>query len=238
MSVSSLALVADTARLLVGRAPRGRAASKRAAVRRDAPFGAAVRRFASIEDGLRACPAVREAVVLERADRPHGRSLVAYMCMNDGYASSAGAARAQLAHALPADMLPSTLVTLDAMPRGADGEIDLAALPAPDSACLGMRQYELPVGPLEKAIAAIWQELLGLERVGRNAHFFELGGHSSLGIQLVYRLRQETQVSIALRELFLEPTLHRFAAEVAKRIPSLGFAPSAQPDYASACALE
>lgn len=190
--------------------------------------GSTARPDAGIRTQLLACPAVRAAIVLERTDRPGGRNLIAYLCMHDGYATEAAAALRELTRVMPAHMLPSTLVTLDAMPLDDAGWIDIAALPAPDSASLGLRQYEAPAGPVEKAIATIWQELLGLERIGRNAHFFELGGHSSLGIQLVSRLREETQVNIPLRELFLAPTLHRFAAEVATRITSIDFTAGTQ----------
>ncbi|MES2299301.1 MAG: phosphopantetheine-binding protein [Pseudomonadota bacterium] len=202
-------------------------------------FGAPSQRFASIEDAICASEAVREAVVLERSDRPAGRNLLAYLCMNEGYGTSAGAARTLLAERMKPEQLPATIVTLDAMPLTPDGRLDLAALPLPDSSGLGLRQYEAPVGPLERAIAAIWQDLLGIERVGRNAHFFELGGHSSLGIQLICRLRQETKVSIALRDLFIEPTLHRFAEQVGARIPALNYAAGVRTEFAGmACAID
>jgi hypothetical protein len=174
--------------------------------------------YATVEQQLRACPGVRDAFVVRRADRPAGRDLLAYLLTAPGTALAPLAIRAHLARALAPRELPSTFITLDAFPRTQDGAIARAALPAPDSAELGLRQYEVPHGPVEKALAAIWSDLLGLDDIGRQAHFFELGGHSALALQLVYRLRTEMQVDIAMRDLFLAPLLHGFAAAVSARI--------------------
>lgn len=77
------------------------------------------------------------------------------------------------------------------------------------------RPYDAPRGALEQTIAQAWQELLGLDRVGRDDHFFELGGHSSMAVQLVPRLRRQLGADIGLRALFQAPTLQGFAAAVA-----------------------
>lgn len=174
--------------------------------------------FALIEQQLCACPAVRDAFVMRRADRPAGRDLVAYLLTEPGEARGPGAIRAYAARLLAPRVLPTTFITLDAFARLADGRVEPAMLPRPDSAELGLRQYEAPHGPVEKALAAIWSELLELDGIGRQAHFFELGGHSVLALQLVYRVRTEMDVDIAMRELFLAPVLHRFAAAVSARI--------------------
>lgn len=78
----------------------------------------------------------------------------------------------------------------------------------------GGRAFEAPAGALEQAIALAWQELLGLDRVGRDDHFFELGGHSSLAVQLIPRLRRQLGAEIGLRALFQAPTLRAFCAVV------------------------
>lgn len=80
------------------------------------------------------------------------------------------------------------------------------------------QQYEAPQGDVEQAIAEIWKDLLGLERVGRSDHFFELGGRSSLAMSLFFRLRQGMRVNVGMRELFHEPVLRSFAATVSQRI--------------------
>jgi acyl carrier protein len=176
------------------------------------------RDIAHLARQLRACPAVRDAAVAVRGDRPSGRNLVAYLLAGSGEVLPLVAIRAQLARTAPAGLMPSTFVTVDCLPRMADGSVDLAALPPPEGGTLGLRQYETPHGPVEKAIAAIWQDLLGVEPIGRQAHFFELGGHSALAVQLVYRLRQQMEVEVAMRDLFQAPTLQAFAEQVSARI--------------------
>jgi hypothetical protein len=137
-----------------------------------------------------------------------GTTRVLAMPAGSGAPQAAGALHAQLALALGAQRVPATIVCVDTL----DGP-----LPAPDDAILGVRAFELPHGALEQALAAIWQDLLGIAHVGRNAHFFELGGHSSLAVRMVYRVQQSLQVSVAMRELFHQPQLHQFAAIVAER---------------------
>ncbi len=234
MSATSLASVVDTARLLRGRLPgRRTAAVKRAPVASDVfTIAAPVAALNRVEAALRNYPAVRGAVVIERAERPAGRQLVAYLTARDGVSLPAASIRTHLLAVLPAELVPTTFVTLDVLPMLADGQPDYAALPSPDTCTLGMRHYEVPCGPVEKAIAAIWRELLCVDQVGRNAHFFELGGHSSLALQMVYRLGQDMQVSIPMRELFQEPVLHRYAAVVSQQMQSSRFLHATADDAA------
>jgi acyl carrier protein len=176
------------------------------------------RDIAHLVTQLRACPAVRDAAVAVRSDRPNGRNLVAYLLAGADEVLPLVAICAQLTRTAPAGLMPCTFVTVDRLPYMADGSIDLDALPAPDSSTLGLRQYEAPHGPVEKAIAAIWRDLLGVEPIGRQAHFFELGGHSALAVQLIYRLRQQMEVDVAMRDLFQAPLLQSFAEQVSARI--------------------
>lgn len=157
---------------------------------------------------LRTSALIGDVLVTERADRPPGRNLVAYVLPAEGAPLAAGALRAALVLALGAQAVPATVVTLESL---------AAPLPAPDQTSLGVRAFEVPHGALEEALAAIWQELLGIDHAGRNAHFFELGGHSSLAVRMVYRVQQSLQVSVVMRELFHQPVLHQFAAIVAER---------------------
>ena len=88
-------------------------------------------------------------------------------------------------------MVPAAFVRLEALPLTPNGKLDRKALPAPDEAALTRRgAYEAPQGAIETAIAAIWAELLGVERVGRDDNFFELGGHSLLAISVIERMRR------------------------------------------------
>lgn len=168
-----------------------------------------------IEACLLACAGVREALVVAREDQQGDKRLVAYLVAPPDEAPSAADLRRELAERLPDYMVPSAYVVLGAFPLNANGKLDRGALPAPDAAAAAAQQYEAPLGWHEITIAAIWQELIGLERVGRQDHFFDLGGHSLLAVQLVSRLHRECGVEIALRELFSHPVLCDFAAVIA-----------------------
>ncbi|OUM08469.1 non-ribosomal peptide synthetase [Pseudomonas syringae] len=173
-----------------------------------------------IENALLACPGLREAVVIAREDNPGEASstrLVAYVC---GAATSAEALREQLLKRLPEYMVPSAFVQLDAMPLTANGKLDRRALPAPGQDALASRAYEAPQGEVEIAIADIWQNLLHVERVGRNDGFLELGGHSLLAVQLLSRLRRKLGTRLTLRELFDAPTVRGLAARVDAASPA------------------
>ncbi|WP_323131081.1 phosphopantetheine-binding protein [Sinorhizobium medicae] len=81
-------------------------------------------------------------------------------------------------------MVPAAFVRLEALPLTPNGKLDRQALPAPDDEAYARAGYAAPQGAIETALAEIWAELLGVERVGRNDNFFELGGHSLLAVQL------------------------------------------------------
>jgi amino acid adenylation domain-containing protein len=159
-----------------------------------------------IEALLALCPGVREAVVIAREDRAGDKRLVAYLTAQDEGNLAAADLRARLAGSLPDYMLPGAFVMLSALPLTANGKLDRQALPVPDSDALITRPYAAPQGPVETAIALIWQALLEIEQVGRDDDFFELGGHSLLAVQLIARLRQELNVEVALPEFFAQPT--------------------------------
>jgi aryl carrier-like protein len=163
-----------------------------------------------IEARLREHPGVREAVVAAREDTPGDQRLVAYW-VGDG-AADAGALRAHLADVLPEHMLPAAYVRLEALPLTPTGKVDRLALPTPGGEAVAKRGYEAPVGETEAALAEVWSEVLGVERVGRQDHFFELGGHSLLAIRLIERMRRRG-LHAEVRALFTAPTLAGLAAE-------------------------
>ena len=164
-----------------------------------------------IEARLATADGVRDAVVIAREDQPGDKRLVAYVIAE----RELGAAelRDHLLLSLAEYMVPSAFVLLDTFPLTTNGKLDRKALPAPDADALARRGYAAPQGAVETAIAAIWQELLKLDKVGRDDNFFELGGHSLLAVKLIERMRQ-VDLSADVRVLFGQPTLAALAAAV------------------------
>ena len=145
---------------------------------------------AEVEAVLRRLPGIIDAVVVAREEHPMEISLTAYLVFAADCTMDAAALRSYLAERLPAHMLPSAYVALPAMPLTANGKLDRRALPKAARGVLGTTRYEPPQGEREMEIAAIWQDLLGLERVSRRDNFFALGGHSLRLITLATRLRE------------------------------------------------
>ncbi|MCP3468524.1 condensation domain-containing protein [Bradyrhizobium sp. CCGUVB23] len=163
---------------------------------------------------------VREAVVVAREDRSGDKHLVGYVVCAPEAASNgpdggalAGALRAHVSAHLPDYMVPSAFVRVAALPLTPNGKLDRQALPAPEDEAYARRSYEPPQGEIETALATLWAELLGLERVGRHDHFFELGGHSLLAVQLMARLRR-LSLGVEVRTLFAKPVLADLAASL------------------------
>ncbi|CAJ7049286.1 non-ribosomal peptide synthase [Burkholderia pseudomallei] len=140
-----------------------------------------------IEAQLAKVAGVRETVVLARdSGSPAGeKRLVAYYTGN----ADVAALREQATRHLPAYMVPSAYVRLDAWPLTPNGKLDRRALPAPADDAYARAEYEAPQGAKEEALAAIWKDLLPVERISRHDNFFELGGHSLLVIGLSEKLR-------------------------------------------------
>ncbi|WP_224771017.1 non-ribosomal peptide synthetase [Pseudomonas sp. FEN] len=172
-----------------------------------------------IEARLAKHPEVREAVVMAREDVPGETRLVAYFTPdNSAVLPDSGTLRAYLQGLLPDYMLPAAYMPLDALPLTPNGKLDRKALPVPDSSAYASRDYEAPVGEVETQLAALWVDLLKVERVGRHDHFFELGGHSLLAVSLIERMRQ-ANLEADVRVLFGQPTLSQVAASVSRVQP-------------------
>jgi hypothetical protein len=139
-------------------------------------------------------------VVLVREDTPGEKRLVAYVAGDE--TAAADVLRAHLSERLPGYMVPAAYVRLDALPLTPNGKVDRRALPAPEGDAFSAREYEAPSGRVEGAVAAIWADLLGVERVGRHDDFFQLGGNSLLATRLVFRIRREMDVELSVRDVF------------------------------------
>ncbi|MBZ4423356.1 condensation domain-containing protein, partial [Myxococcus sp. RHSTA-1-4] len=167
--------------------------------------------LAEVEAALLAFSGVREAVALAREDVPGDKRLVGYVT---GDASlDMAALRAHLQGRLPEYMVPSALLRLDSFPLTANAKVDRKALPAPDSRA-ELRPFVAPSTPTEQQLAALWAEVLRVDKVGIHDDFFELGGHSLLATQVVSRVRKTFEVELPLRALFEAPTLVRLAPRI------------------------
>jgi acyl-coenzyme A synthetase/AMP-(fatty) acid ligase/aryl carrier-like protein len=162
-----------------------------------------------IEARLAEHPAVRGAAVVAREDVAGDRRLVAYYVAGEPLGPEA--LRAHLSARLPEYMVPAAYVALEAFPLTPNGKVDRGALPAPEGGAYTRRAYEAPEGEVEEALAEIWAELLGVERVGRHDDFFELGGHSLKVVVLVERMRRR-ELHADVRSLFTNPTIAEMAA--------------------------
>ncbi|HEJ9171770.1 TPA: amino acid adenylation domain-containing protein [Serratia marcescens] len=167
-----------------------------------------------IEVQLAASPWVREAVVQVCSTEHHPR-LVAWIVPTADVDRSAlqGQLRVYLSERLPEYMVPSAYVWLDALPLTANGKLDRRALPEPERAAVGIREYAAPQGETETTLARVWCELLEIGQIGRHDNFFELGGHSLLAVRLSSQLRQQG-ITLPVQVIFNHPIL----AELAERI--------------------
>jgi acyl carrier protein len=174
-----------------------------------------------IESVLLAQEGVRAAVVVAREEADGDTRLVGYVVAGAGVKANEAALvnelRSRLQEQLPGYMALSTLMVLESLPLTANGKVDRKALPAPDGGTNAYRQYEAPHGETEQALAPLWQEVLRVERVGRNDNFFELGGHSLLGMQLITRITHSFRVELPIRDIFARRTLRELALAIEAR---------------------
>ncbi|MCY1350726.1 Dimodular nonribosomal peptide synthase [compost metagenome] len=162
-----------------------------------------------IEACLRRCDGVREAAVVARPG-PAGPVLVGY-AEADAVDGLEQQLRQALQASLPDYMVPAQIVVLARMPQTPNGKLDRKALPAPDWQA---RAHVEPATETEVRLAALWSEVLGVERVGATDDFFELGGHSLLLTRLASRIRDEFAVDLPLRSLFEHPSVAALAAQL------------------------
>ncbi len=184
-----------------------------------------------IEAALLGHPAVKEAVVVVREDRPGDRRLVAYLVPGDG-ALRIEDLRTSLRERLPEYMVPSAVVVLEALPLSANGKLDRRALPASEGGARAVRVP--PRTEIEQALAGSWREVLGLEELGVEESFFELGGHSLLATRVVARIRNDLGLEVPVRALFEAPTIARLAQWISRQArdveaPPLRAAPHVRP---------
>ncbi|WP_162551297.1 non-ribosomal peptide synthetase, partial [Paenibacillus tepidiphilus] len=164
-----------------------------------------------IEAQLMAQGHIREAVVIAREDEQGQAYLCAYLVSDE--AVPVPELRAQLAAQLPEYMIPSYFVELEKLPLTANGKVDRKVLPVPDREAY-TEGYEAPRDALERQLAELFAEVLGVKEVGIGDSFFARGGHSLKAMTLVSRIHQRLAVELPLRELFARPTVKALAAYV------------------------
>ena len=159
-----------------------------------------------VEAQLLAQPEIREAVAVAN-ESSNGARLVAYVCTAEGEAIDSTLIRERLGQTLLDYMVPSVVVELGKLPLNSNGKVDRKSLPPPGFD--KNKANEPPQGEIEKALASIWIEILGLEEVGRNDNFFELGGHSLLALQMVNRIRSSKifDLPVMLHDVMYRPTI-------------------------------
>ncbi|MEV4706149.1 amino acid adenylation domain-containing protein [Actinoplanes sp. NPDC049316] len=156
---------------------------------------------------------LRHPQVGEAAVRLHDGRLVGYLAGAGGGAVDQDDVRAHLRRTLPIVMIPAVLVVLPALPHTPNGKVDRLALPAPDAPVAA--GGEPPRGDDEELVARVWQDVLGLETVGRDDDFFDLGGDSLTAGDVLHRLRERAGRSLPLRTVFENSRLADLAATLA-----------------------
>ncbi|MEU2060470.1 non-ribosomal peptide synthase/polyketide synthase [Streptomyces sp. NPDC013455] len=162
-----------------------------------------------VEEALRGLAGVAEAAATATTEDDGHRRLVGYVVPAAGQRVEAEAVRRELGRTLPDYMVPSTVVVLDGLPLNPNGKLDRGRLPDPGPAVRAVR-HVAPRTPTERALAAIWAEVLRAERVGVDDNFFELGGDSILSIQVVARARQEG-LPLTSRDVYRHQTVAALA---------------------------
>ncbi len=164
-----------------------------------------------IEAVLLAHPDVEQAAVVTRDDTGEHR-LVGYVAMRSEAPDHVEALRRHLQRTLPDHMVPSATVRLDKLPLSANGKLDRNALPAPD--WRGHGEIIAPRNPTEQALAAIWRDVLKLDRISVDDNFFALGGDSLSATRAIARVQRELEIVVPLRAMFETTTLGEFAERV------------------------
>ena len=179
-----------------------------------------------IEVALRSHAAVQECVVKaieepapdsdnRKSKVENPKSLIAYVVPRPNTEINSPALQKHLTNQLPEYMVPRRFLFVDALPLTPSGKLDRRALPLPDCTAGAMEQeYVAPRTVLERQLAAIWEEVLGVKQVGIHANFFEFGGHSLNGMKVIARVREQCHVDAPVRWLFESPTIAGLAEKI------------------------
>ena len=162
-----------------------------------------------IEAALAQHPDVGKSIVVAKQKVGGEKSLVGYVVPSNGNRPSSDALRNFLRAKLPDYMVPSAFGVLDSLPLTPNGKVDQAALPEPGEEA--RPRFQGPRTAVERTIARIWQELLGVASITISDNFFDLGGHSLLAVQLIARLEKSFGKTLPVAALFQSPTIEQLA---------------------------
>jgi AMP-binding enzyme/AMP-binding enzyme C-terminal domain/Phosphopantetheine attachment site len=166
-----------------------------------------------IESAIADFPGVRQTVVVAREDAPGDKRLVAYLVAAEPEKFRSAELREWLKQRLPPYMVPVAIVALPALPLTNNGKIDRKALPSPEQASAAATgQFAAPRTQTEKAMATIWEQVLGIEKVGVHDNFFDLGGHSLLALRVIARLSATSGIDLPIHVFFADTTAAGVAA--------------------------
>ncbi len=164
-----------------------------------------------IETVLTRCEHVGDAVVVAREGSSGDKRLAAYVTAEEGRnAPGPAELRKYLKASLPDYMIPTFFVIMDSLPSTPNGKIDRRALPDPDPSAI-QNDYAAPRTEKEKILAGVWEETLGVERVGVDDNFFSLGGDSIVSIRIIARAA-ERGLFATVKQIFMHQTLAELAA--------------------------
>lgn len=169
---------------------------------------------AEVEAALLRQPLVRAAAVVALGASASEKRLAAYIIASEDCAPMGHALRSQLARELPAYMVPSTYVVVQALPLTRNGKIDRGRLPLQASPPALLPTVHAPLGELERELAAIWCEVLEVPSVGRHENFFDLGGSSLRLLKVRIRIEQLLGRSLPVLDLLRCSTLSSLAAQL------------------------
>jgi amino acid adenylation domain-containing protein len=168
-----------------------------------------------IESALGQHAAIQQAVVVMQADTAGDNRLVAYAVTMDCPLPTIEQLRAFLTEKIPGYMVPSVFVELTELPLTPSGKVDRAALPSPRPTRPVLESsYIAPKGPIEEGLVGIWEEVLGVERIGVNDNFFSLGGDSLSATQVASRINEAFRIELPVRQLLESPTARAVATRV------------------------
>ena len=158
-----------------------------------------------IEKVLSSVTSVNQCCVLVKEDTMGGKRLVGYVTIQGKFSKEE--IQLQLKESLPEYMVPTLWIELEHMPLTVNGKLNRKLLPDPDNSQLSTRKYVAPRNETEELLVAIWQQLLGVEKIGIYDNFFELGGHSLLVTRMVSTIRKEFNMEVTIKNIFKFTTI-------------------------------